>query len=180
MVKLTDAQRRHLIMCAIRSNNDDSGEGYIAQDKRSENVLERLLSLGYVTSPSTSGLVGYKVTELGRQAMIDNCCFTRPTRTIELKTPPTSISSSTNSVDPDSCRHGFIGPSAPTSILWSLGYDDMLNNPDLLHPKDKAELDAGIRRAGDVLCKCGWSYHSHPKVQGALWATRTCEGIVKL
>lgn len=77
------------------------------------------------------------------------------------------------------------------SVLYSLGYDDMGNNPSLLHPDDKAMIDGdkpngrygctGVPRAGgDSVCKCGYINYMHPPVQGALYLTRTCEGIVKL
>lgn len=80
----------------------------------------------------------------------------------------------------------------PTSILYSLGYDDWGNNSDLLHPNDKAIIDgeaengrygkSGVPRAGGrAECgKCGFLLEYHPKVQGALYFTRSCEGIVKL
>ncbi|QTG12412.1 hypothetical protein G6M86_03755 [Agrobacterium tumefaciens] len=78
------------------------------------------------------------------------------------------------------------------SVLQSLGYDDWGNNPDLLHPKDKAIIDGeaengrygktGVPRAGGraECAKCGYPLEMHPKVQGALYFTRSCEGIVKL
>lgn len=78
------------------------------------------------------------------------------------------------------------------SILYALGYDDMGNNPDLLHPDDKAKIEGeaengrygktGVPRAGthaDCLV-CGYPLSMHPRVQGALYFTRGCEGIVKL
>ncbi|AEG53175.1 hypothetical protein LOF17_25875 [Sinorhizobium meliloti] len=78
------------------------------------------------------------------------------------------------------------------SILHSLGYDDWGNNPDLLHPNDKAIIDGevengrygkvGVPRAGGRAdCNvCGYPLELHPKVQGALYFIRSCEGIVKL
>lgn len=62
------------------------------------------------------------------------------------------------------------------------GYDSFGNSPELVCEKDARELEAGIPRAGGtVICRvCGVTYNIHPSVQGALWATRTCEGIVKL
>lgn len=79
----------------------------------------------------------------------------------------------------------------PIATLYSLGYDDFGNNEALLHPNDKAIIDGeaingrygkyGVPRAGgDSICKCGATLYQHPKVQGALYLTRTCEGIVKL
>jgi hypothetical protein len=75
--------------------------------------------------------------------------------------------------------------------LYSLGYDDWGNNAELLHPNDKAVIHGeavngrygktGVPRAGgDNVCKCGYIFYQHPPVQGALYFTRTCEGIVKL
>lgn len=74
----------------------------------------------------------------------------------------------------------------PERVLLSLGYDDMGNNAALLHPDDKRVIEgedggSGIPRASHmVVCKCGYEYWMHPKVQGALYFTRTCQGIVKL
>lgn len=64
----------------------------------------------------------------------------------------------------------------------AFGYDSFGNSDHLLAEKDRQEMDAGVPRAGGtVLCPvCGVTYNAHPAVQGALWATRTCEGIVKL
>jgi hypothetical protein len=65
----------------------------------------------------------------------------------------------------------------------SFGYDEFGNNVRLLAAADREEMDKGVPRAGGmVLCsKCGCTYNIHPAVQGALWATRTCDaGIVKL
>lgn len=77
------------------------------------------------------------------------------------------------------------------SVLHSLGYDDMGNHSGLLHPDDKRAIEGdadngrygrtGVPRAcGDAVCKCGYIFCHHPPVQGALYFTRTCEGIVKL
>jgi hypothetical protein len=59
------------------------------------------------------------------------------------------------------------------------GYDSFGNCDRLTAEADK---DVDIPRAGgDVVCRvCGVKYVHHPAVQGRLWATRTCEGIVKL
>lgn len=64
----------------------------------------------------------------------------------------------------------------------AFGYDSFGNSDVLLAEVDRLSLDAGISRAGGtVVCRvCGVTYNAHPSVQGALWATRTCEGIVKL
>lgn len=80
----------------------------------------------------------------------------------------------------------------PDTVLRSLGYDDWGNNPGLLHPDDKAKIDGeidngkygktGVPRAGGraECAVCGYELELHPKVQGALYFTRSCEGIVKL
>lgn len=76
-------------------------------------------------------------------------------------------------------------------VLEALGYDDLGNCPALLHPDDKKRIEgelpngryglSGVPRAGgDSPCKCGFILYHHPQVQGALYLTRTCEGIVKL
>lgn len=76
-------------------------------------------------------------------------------------------------------------------ILYGLGYDEYGNNEKLLHPDDKAIIEgeavngrygsSGVPRAGgDYTCDCGMIFYHHPKVQGALYLTRTCVGIVKL
>lgn len=64
----------------------------------------------------------------------------------------------------------------------AFGYDSYGNSHELLSEKDRREMNKGVPRAGgEVLCcVCGVTYNIHPRVQGALWATRTCEGIVKL
>lgn len=65
----------------------------------------------------------------------------------------------------------------------ALGYDEFGNNPRLLHPSDERIISKGeVRRVnGDMLCqKCHMPVRLHPKVQGALWVTRSCEGLVKL
>lgn len=68
-----------------------------------------------------------------------------------------------------------------TQMMTAFGYDDLGNSPSLLCEKDKAEMERGIPRAsGEANCVCGVKLHYHPKVQGALWATRGCTEIVKL
>lgn len=63
----------------------------------------------------------------------------------------------------------------------ALGYDEMGNAPQLLARCDEDVMPRINRASGDVVCAvCGVKYYNHPPVQGALWATRTCEGIVKL
>lgn len=63
-----------------------------------------------------------------------------------------------------------------------LGYDEQGNNPDLLAPVDLQALEAGKWRRADqaVICRCGLPFAIHPRVQGALWLVRTCDGLVKL
>jgi hypothetical protein len=79
----------------------------------------------------------------------------------------------------------------PESVRLSLGYDEWGNHAGLLHPDDKQRIDGetpngrygntGVPRAGgEAVCKCGFIFYLHPPVQGALYFTRTCEGIVKL
>jgi hypothetical protein len=71
--------------------------------------------------------------------------------------------------------------SSTTRILEALGYDDMGNNPDLLCERDKAAIDRALRVSGDATCLgCGELYRLHPRVQGALWLVRACDGLVKL
>lgn len=73
--------------------------------------------------------------------------------------------------------------STPEPILASLHYDQFGNNPDLLAPGDQRNIDAGryTRAGGEAECPhCGMTLRLHPRVQGALWLTRTCEGLVKL
>lgn len=63
------------------------------------------------------------------------------------------------------------------------GYDTFGNCSKLLCAHDRLHMRRGIPRAtGTVICSvCGCTYNLHPAVQGALWATRTCDtGIVKL
>lgn len=63
----------------------------------------------------------------------------------------------------------------------AFGYDMLGNSPTLVAAADEVVLERGINRAaGTVMCSCGVTYNLHPPVQGALWATRTCEGIFKL
>lgn len=64
----------------------------------------------------------------------------------------------------------------------AFGYDSYGNSMRLLCQSDRIMMARGVPRAGgDVACRtCGVLYRNHPAVQGALWATRTCEGIVKL
>lgn len=70
----------------------------------------------------------------------------------------------------------------PEGMARGLGYDADGNNQSLLAERDREEIDRGIpRAAGTATCgKCGLELRLHPPVQGALWLTRTCEGIVKL
>lgn len=71
----------------------------------------------------------------------------------------------------------------PSSILDWIGYDSMGNKPELLAEVDRVALDEGriTRVNGDTACpRCGYEYRVHPQVQGALWATRGCERLVKL
>ena len=63
-------------------------------------------------------------------------------------------------------------------IAW--GYDCWGNAPDLVCEKDKEALMNIVRVAGDTPCTCGMEYRKHPKVQGATWATRGCDRLVKL
>lgn len=65
-------------------------------------------------------------------------------------------------------------------MQFTLGYDEWGNNRSLIAACDKHQLSNVSRASGDVICKCGSPYRLHPGVQGALWATRTCEGIFKL
>lgn len=71
-----------------------------------------------------------------------------------------------------------------TSLMKeSFGYDMFGNCSKLLSAHDRLMMRRGVSRAsGTVLCSvCGVTYNLHPAVQGALWATRTCDaGIVKL
>ena len=64
----------------------------------------------------------------------------------------------------------------------AFGYDSYGNADELLAERDREAIERGVPRAsGRVACRvCGVLYQRHPPVQGALWATRTCEGIVKL
>lgn len=65
----------------------------------------------------------------------------------------------------------------------AFGYDTFGNCSKLLCAHDRLMMRRGVPRAsGMVLCSvCGVTYNAHPAVQGALWATRTCDsGIVKL
>lgn len=71
----------------------------------------------------------------------------------------------------------------PHEVLATLHYDSFGNNPDLLTRADKRNIDAGryLRASGDFECRCcGFPLRHHPRVQGALWLTRGCEGLVKL
>lgn len=68
-----------------------------------------------------------------------------------------------------------------TAMREAFGYDSFGNAEDLIAEKDKRVIEAGINRAsGGVICRCRLPYYSHPPVQGALWLTRTCEGLYKL
>lgn len=65
----------------------------------------------------------------------------------------------------------------------AFGYDMYGNSAGLLATLDRHKIARGVPRAtGTVLCSvCQVTYNLHPPVQGALWATRTCDvGIVKL
>jgi hypothetical protein len=64
----------------------------------------------------------------------------------------------------------------------AMGYDSYGNAPHLVSAQDEVALCDVPRAGGGVIClHCGLAYCSHPAVQGALWATRTCkDGIVKL
>lgn len=70
----------------------------------------------------------------------------------------------------------------PDTMRESLGYDANGNAPHLLAEMDRRLIEeVGVPRAGgDVVCRCGFTYYQHPAVQGALYLTRTCAGIVKL
>lgn len=70
-----------------------------------------------------------------------------------------------------------------TKMREAFGYDDFGNAPKLMCVVDMVAMDKGVPRAsGTVLCTvCGCTYNIHPAVQGATWATRTCDaGLVKL
>lgn len=68
-----------------------------------------------------------------------------------------------------------------TAMKEAFGYDDLGNAPRLLAEMDRLDMERGIKRAGGgVICSCGVLYHNHPPVQGALWLTRTCQGLFKL
>lgn len=63
----------------------------------------------------------------------------------------------------------------------AFGYDDFGNSSELVAESDKEKLLDCNRASGDFICEiCGVEYRKHPPVQGALWATRACNGIVKL
>lgn len=70
----------------------------------------------------------------------------------------------------------------PTAMAEALGYDEMGNAPKLLTTDDALAIWEGSwrRASGDVICRCGANFYSHPRCQGALWLVRTCEGLVKL
>lgn len=71
----------------------------------------------------------------------------------------------------------------PETMRSFLGYDGNGNSVALLAEADRLFIEnVGVPRAGgDVVCeKCGFIYYDHPPVQGALYLTRTCQGIVKL
>ena len=63
-----------------------------------------------------------------------------------------------------------------------LGYDEHGNCEALLSEIDRQALEEGQypRASGEVQCRCGTIYYDHPRVQGALWLTRTCDGLRKL
>jgi hypothetical protein len=74
-------------------------------------------------------------------------------------------------------------PTPRLEILRSnLGYDSLGNAPHLLCPNDKIAIESGDykRVGGEALCTCGLPYNLHPPVQGALYLTRSCQGLVKL
>jgi hypothetical protein len=67
------------------------------------------------------------------------------------------------------------------AMQTALGYDAFGNNPDLVCEADKEALSNIPRASGDATCDiCHALLRLHPSVQGALWATRACYGIVKL
>jgi len=70
-----------------------------------------------------------------------------------------------------------------TEMATAMGYDEAGNCAKLLARVDAEALEAGdFRRvAGEARCpRCGSAYRLHPPVQGALWLTRGCDGLVKL
>lgn len=70
-----------------------------------------------------------------------------------------------------------------TRMAEALGYDENGNADRLLAVDDAVKIEHGFwrRGSGETVCeRCGMSFNLHPKVQGALWLTRTCEGLVKL
>lgn len=72
-----------------------------------------------------------------------------------------------------------------TVMREAFGYDSFGNCSKLLSSYDRLMMRRGRgvpRAGGTVLCSvCKCTYNVHPPVQGALWATRTCDaGIVKL
>lgn len=65
----------------------------------------------------------------------------------------------------------------------ALGYDENGNNTDLIAAADREAIDNGlyVRLSPDQTCPvCHLPMRSHPAVQGALWLTRACQGLVKL
>lgn len=63
----------------------------------------------------------------------------------------------------------------------AFGYDEQGNCESLLANVDKERLEKGdwIRTSGESVCSCGSLNRHHPPVQGCLWLTRTCDGLVK-
>ena len=73
--------------------------------------------------------------------------------------------------------------SMPTPMSEALGYDSLGNNPTLVSEADRTTIEAGlyVRLSPDQTCPvCQQHMRSHPAVQGALWLTRACQGLVKL
>jgi hypothetical protein len=71
----------------------------------------------------------------------------------------------------------------PEGIRSGLGYDEMGNAAHLLTEVDRYALEKGdfIRADGNArCCVCDYPLNQHPPVQGALWLTRSCWGLVKL
>lgn len=71
----------------------------------------------------------------------------------------------------------------PFTIRVTLGYDEVGFCEELIAEVDKEVMRKGtwVRAEGRVICeKCGFAYREHPPVQGALFMTRTCTGLVKL
>lgn len=68
----------------------------------------------------------------------------------------------------------------PTAMARGLGYNDAGYNADLIAFGDARE-EFVPRASGDAICSvCHYALRMHPPVQGALFLTRTCTGLVKL